>query len=193
VNSPTGDYHYGLYARENNAPFIHALPLDDEPFAWCVDLPVGADTGAAWSLARTPDGRVYAVNTAGLVAEVRPGEPPAVARTLKLQSPQSWIWKDAEAKEIPGTSAAVVPGDGRTLYAAGPEGIYAVDLQRFAVIRSWPLSLPVVSLVAAPDGTRIFALTESLKMYEIDLASGQVGAGVYLHPLSPAASLALLR
>jgi hypothetical protein len=199
VDSPAGDHHYGLYLRSDATPFVHALPLNrDEPFAWCVDLPVPASLPSAtdWSLTQSAGGRLYAASgVLGMVVEIMPGDPPSVGRTLRLPAASSrgpWPWTDAFAKEAGGSPGAVVSADQRTLYFPGRQGIAGVDITHMLAIRSWFPDTSFGGVVATRDGKRLLALGDGLRLYEIDLSTGAGSTGTYLHPPSPLGGLALL-
>src|SRR2546423_6280654 len=72
IADPNSNQVFTVYLRDSG-PFIHALPLISQPFAWCVDLPSkGAndmEQQFRWSLAiGRQGGSVYVVNTSlGLV------------------------------------------------------------------------------------------------------------------------------
>ena len=75
VASRGGDWLYSLYLDAAHGPFIHALPINDPQFAFCIDLPTNSkdDTAkqARWSLLLGSESRtLLAVNgVLGLVVE----------------------------------------------------------------------------------------------------------------------------
>src|SRR5204862_6076487 len=128
---PNGNQVFTVYVRDGG-PFIHALPLLNQPFAWCVDLPskTGSDMGQQfqWSLAiGRQGGAVYVVNTSlGMVAEMTTGNPPTIARTKSVAlnpggNQLAALVTDVEAKGHRICGAALA-ADCRTLFAVVETG-----------------------------------------------------------------------
>src|SRR5439155_25816182 len=192
VNAPNGSVHYGLYVRPSQAPFIHALPLvPGAEFAWCVDLP-GPNylpPTMDWWLNRSSAGTIYASSgTLGVVTEVHPGDPPLIGQTLKLEraaATRSWLWTDAEAKEVAMVQGAVLSADQKRLFVADSSSIRAVDVARMKQTGTWTFGTPLLSLATTADGNRVFALGYGGRLLEIDPAGGRLLATVQLDSTEP--------
>jgi hypothetical protein len=186
VEEPGGRFHYGLYVRPDQPPFVHALPTEGQLFAYCVFLPWPGYNAPTpdWSLARTADGRfLYA--TSGVlqrVVEISSEEPPKVTRTLAVPRGVGWrnpFVTDALAKADAPAPGAVLSRDQRQLFFPDIDGIDVVDLKAFQVTKRYASGQFVQSLVAAPDGS-LFALTIEGTLLRIDAASGRQVARVQL-------------
>ncbi len=178
---------FSLYAFGPTGPFIHALSLDrTTPLAWCVDLPSTANGGGEldllWTLLRSQDGQhLYAVNAGeGVAAEISlAGEsPPVVSRIGKFAvqrtSSSSFLGLvvNAEAKRFL-VGGAVLSTDGRTVYALGDNGIYAIDTASLKVAHEYLTDVPFDSVVLTADGHTLFASSsQQNKIFRIDLGSG---------------------
>jgi hypothetical protein len=182
VYAQDGSYHFGVYMRQANVAFVHALPLSQDAIAFCIDLPGTAGDDAqqlGWALATGPKHSLYAVNPVlheiveiGLNAVH--GQP-GVVKTGRIPEalaswPQPWI--DAEAKELHGLGAAV-SGDGSTLYALGPGGVLVIDAASLRVRHVWANEITFTNLVLSPDGKTIFATTHDMDLVAIDAGSGR--------------------
>ena len=115
----------------------------------------------------------------GLVAEVLPGDPPRVARTLKLPQHEAGLLPsllvDAEAKEEAASGhTAALSSDGQTLFLAGRLEVDAVDLRRMARRGSWLQGVDVASVAATPDGRYLMAISWSRELYVIRTADGSI-------------------
>jgi len=178
---------FSLYAFGPTGPFIHALSLDGATrLAWCVDLPNAANGAGEldllWTLLRSQDGQhLYAVNAGeGVAAEISLAResPPVVRRTAKFAvqraSSSSFLGLvvNAEAKRFL-IGGAVLSTDGRTLYALGDNGIYAIDTGSLKVGHEYLTDVPFDSLVQTTDGHTLFASSsQQNKIFRIDLGSG---------------------
>jgi WD40 repeat protein len=184
--SQDGAHLYSIYARQVDAPFIHALDLSGTPFAFCIDL-TGAgyqsnENALQWSLAMSGDGfHLFAVNAAmGVVSEVNIGADasPDVSRTVRINSGGTTAGnfvQDVQAKEF-GANATVISPDGKTLVAAATSGIVWIDTQGLQVRASALTSWMVWSLALTPDGKVLYALSDSGKIAEVSMDSRRVGA-----------------
>ena len=187
VASPDGHWLFSMYVRENESPFVHALSLDG-PYAFCLDLPgPGYAQGEAsmhWSLAMSRDGwRLYAANGAtGVLAEINTAtNGPAVIRTARI---------GAEKSAKAGSNGAVISPDGRTLVIAGGTGIEWVDTSSLTAQMQALNDWHIWSLGLSPDGNTLYAISESGRIAEVSMASGDVA-----HTFDPAEGqpMALMR
>jgi WD40 repeat protein len=188
VASPDGSWLYSIYVREKQGPFIHALTLD-APIAFCIDLPgagYGSDGGGDafhWSLALSPDGtRLYAANAAtGTVTAINTTtnfSPPTVNRTVHIDMSgptSSALVQNVQAKEI-GANGAVLSPDGHTLVTIGVKGINWIDTTTLKLRSRALADWTVWSLALSPDGTRLYALSDSGKIAELSMAGPSLSA-----------------
>src|SRR5437763_1024626 len=136
VDPADGRFHYGLYVRPNQPPFVHALPIyDDLGYAFCVFLPWPGYIAPSpdWSLTRSPDGRfLYA--TSGIlrrVAQIDTGDFPRLVRSLNVPHPSGLrnpFVVQAQAKAEAVAPGAVMSSGGSRLYFPDVDGLDAVDL-----------------------------------------------------------------
>ena len=193
--SQDGGFLYSIYARQVDAPFIHALNLSGTPFALCIDL-TGAgyqsnENALHWSLAMSDDGaRLYAVNaTMGVVSEVNIGTDasPDVSRTVRIKSGGTTAGifaQNVQAKEF-GANATVISRDGKTLVTAASSGIVWIDTQGLQVRARALTNWIVWSLALSPDGKVLYALSDSGKIAEVSIDKTQVGATFDPHAGNP--------
>jgi len=117
--TPEGRWQLSLYTGAPKGAFIHALPLFDQPWAICIDLPGGTTAEAGWSIAMSPAGEAaYAANgQTGVVVSIPIGDSPT-GRGAGAFQPGTW-----------GTAPAAsdVSRDSRTLFVAGRTGLVAID------------------------------------------------------------------
>ncbi|TMD24789.1 MAG: hypothetical protein E6I99_01335 [Chloroflexi bacterium] len=184
IADPTGNQVFTVYVRDSG-PFIHALPLLNQPFAWCVDLPSKAtkdlETQFRWSLAiGQQGGAVYAVNSElGMVAEMTRGNPPAIARTKPVALNRdgnllAGLVTDAEAKG-PRIGGAALSADGRTLFAIAQSGVLAIDTATLQVRVRILDGESVDSLRLSADGKWLYAAgAADSKLWQLDPATGTV-------------------
>lgn len=181
VPSSDGTRLYSVYARENGGAFIHALPLDGQPFAFCIDL---AGSGYAksldemqWALALTPDGlRLYAANEAmGIVNEISTTSL-SVTRTAHIGTAGatgSLFFQDVQAKET-GGNAAVLSLDGSTLVIGGSSGLVWVDTGKLQAknraLKDWRIH----GLGLSPDGETLYAVNDMGMIAQVAMSSGSV-------------------
>ena len=184
VADPNGNQVFTVYLRDSG-PFIHALPLINQPLAWCVDLPskTGSDMGQQfhWSLAiGRQGGPVYVVNTSlGMVAEMTTGNPPTIARTKSVAlnpggNPLAGLVTDAEAKG-PRIGGAALSADGRTLFAVGQTGLVAIDTATLRVRLRILSGETVDSIRLSADDKWLYAAgAENSNLWQLDPATGAV-------------------
>jgi hypothetical protein len=181
IPSPDGHWLYSLYVRHDKSPFIHALNLDGNLIAFCVDLPgsgYGSDSNALnWSLAMNSNAtHLYAANGAsGIVADIGldagsgwPSQP----RAARLDNGQTVGFlgvQSVEAKEIGGSAAAVSP-DGNTLVVGGKTGLVWVDTTSLKAKDHQLSDWNVWSLAMSPDGTAVYAVRDDGMIAEISMS-----------------------
>lgn len=180
VASPDGQWLYSVYARPHQGAFIHALNLT-QPFAFCLELPGGGYVSSPdemqWSLALSADGtHLFAANGAmGIVAELNtgPNGGPSVTRSVRVDgstASSDSLVQNVEAKEF-GTGGVVLSADGKTLVMTGKTGLVWVDTatlhSRSHQLAGWN----VASLGLSPDGSFVYALSDSSMVAELSFAN----------------------
>lgn len=167
-----GGWLFSMYVRESENPFVHVLSLDG-PFAFCLDLPgKGFGSSAAekhWSIAMDrPGDVVYAFNgSTGVVVQIDNSQQfnPQVRRTAQLAS--------GSFGNV-GSNSAVVSPDGRWLIAAASSGVVWVDTRTLtAHVRALP-DWHVWSLALSPAAGELYAVSDTGRIADLDLASGRV-------------------
>jgi len=180
IPSPDGHWLYSLYVRQDKSPFIHALNLDGNLIAFCVDLPGSGYSSNSdafqWSLAMSADAtHLYAANGAsGTVADISLASGwPSTPRAARLDTSQTggiFGVRDVEAKEL-GGNAAVVSPDGKTLVIGGSTGLFWVDTTSLKAkdhqLSDWRVS----SLAMSPDGATVYAVSDGGMIAEISMSS----------------------
>jgi DNA-binding beta-propeller fold protein YncE len=184
VADPTGKNVYTVYIREAG-PFIHALPLSGQPFAWCIDLPSKAPNDMEkqfhWAVAVSPDGgSVYAANASlGTVAVMATGQPPKIVRTATValnnaNSPLAGLITSADAKG-PRIGGVALAADGRTLYSLADHGLVAIDTTTLKVRTRYLESFQPETMRLSSDGKWLYvAQSGNSKLWQIDPTTGAV-------------------
>jgi DNA-binding beta-propeller fold protein YncE len=181
--SPDGNWLYSVYARQNGGAFVHALNLS-QPFAFCLDLPdSGSPTDAFhWSLALSADGKhLYAANGAmGSVMQIDnlDGYNPSIVRTRQIGTPGATanaLMQNVEAKEL-GADGAVLSHDGATLVITGLKGLIWIDTASLRARSRQLTNWTVWSLLGSPDGSRVYAVSDSGVIAELSMADGRTSA-----------------
>jgi WD40 repeat protein len=172
IATPGGGWLFSMYVRESDNPFIHVLSLDG-PFAFCLDLPgsgyASSNAERHWSIAmdRTGDS-LYAINAAtGVVAQIDNSQQfnPQIRRTANIAG-----GRPADV----GSNAAVLSPDGRWLIAAGSSGVVWIDTTTLAVRMQALTSWHSWSLGLSPDGSEVYAVSESGQVAGLETATGRV-------------------
>ena len=183
VFSPDGQWLYSVYARQGSGAFVHALNLT-MPFAFCLDLPNSGSPadGFHWSLALTADGKhLYAANGAmGSVTQIDnlDGYNPSIVRTKQVGVPGATanaLVQNVEAKEL-SANGAVLSHDGATLVTTGTTGLIWIDTATLSARSSQLTKWTVWSLLASPDGSRVYALNDAGAIAELSMSDGRMGA-----------------
>ena len=137
------------------------LPLPD------ITAAPGGESFVMWSLLGKPDGsRLYAVNAAlGVIDEIDPTSFTLVrsarigsssADRIPLRALIDALHPVAYAKRGIGTGAVFAP-DGRTLFAVGQTGLWAIDTDSL-IARALTRTGEYDSIALSPDGERLYAL-----------------------------------
>jgi hypothetical protein len=186
VASKAGDWLYSLYLDAAHGPFIHALPIDNPQFAFCIDLPADSKDDSAkqsrWSLLLGNDSRtLLAVNGAlGLVVEynVLDGVP-QVLRSKSLFDTPDAAGALAAGPDAAASSVAALAPDGKTLYALGQRGLLAINTQALTLrgrfLPDWALD----GIAISPDSARLYAASAAQgKLVRLDPSAGTIAAEV---------------
>jgi hypothetical protein len=171
--TPDGTTLLTLYLdTTRGVAFIHDLDMVDK-YPVCIDLPsAGGNLEAlrTYSLALSPDGKeVYAVNVAiGLVAEVSL-DVHAVAQTFGLGAYAPSTGGADQTGE--GANPTVVSKDGKRLFFADKNEIWAFDTAAGNVSDSYQLATDLYGLGVNDAGTRLYAVTgaESARVFTIPI------------------------
>jgi hypothetical protein len=181
--SPDGALAYTLYVNTaTNIAFIHMLPLASEGsgpfFARCVDRPTGGSANLLgfYTLALSTDGTsLYVVNAAlgrASAVTVHPDNPYGdkidIDATFTPALPGT-----AVATAQPRTPAATLARDQRTLYVAGPAGIWAFNAGDMKLERVYLADQSFTGLAASADGQTLYAVSPTSGITLLDLASGE--------------------
>jgi len=181
IPSPDGQWLYSLYVRHDKSPFIHALNLDGNLVAFCLDLPGSGYASSSdafhWSLAMSPGAsHLYAANSAsGTVADIALDTGsgwPSTPRAARLDTSQTggiFGVRNVEAKELGGNAAAVSP-DGKTLVIGGTSGLFWVDTTSLKAKDHQLSDWNVWSLATSPDGATVYAVRDSGMIAEISMS-----------------------
>lgn len=181
--APDGSMSYTLYTnRQENKAFIHILPLDDQPngyFARCLDLPVGSssDLLAYYTLALSPDGStLYAINTAlGTLTRMTV----QADYVFDIQAGTTQHFRPASVS-TPGAplpyNGAVVSSDGKTLYVAGVDGLWAFGLVDLQVVGHYLSGQSFSSVALSADGRMLYATNPAQGIVLFNLTTGQASA-----------------
>jgi hypothetical protein len=186
VASEQGDWLYSLYLDPSHGPFIHALPIDDPQFAFCIDLPTNSKADPAkqsrWSLLLgAGTSTLLAVNGAlGIVIEydLSNGVPNMLRTKSLFDAPGAASTVEARPASGLSSVAALAP-DGKTLYALGQRGLLAIDRRTLTLrglfLADWALD----GIAISPDSARLYAASLAQgKIVRLDPASGTIAAEV---------------
>jgi hypothetical protein len=186
VASKQGDWLYSLYLDASHGPFIHALPINDPQFAFCIDLPTDSKSDSAkqsrWSLLMAADTHtLFAMNGAlGLVVEynVLDGVPQMLRTKSLFDTPDASSPLTVRSASATSSVAALAP-DGRTLYALGQRGLLVIDMQALTLRGHYLPDWTLDGLAISPDSARLYAVSVAQgKIVQLDAAAGTIAAEV---------------
>jgi hypothetical protein len=186
VASKQGDWLYSLYVDASHGPFIHALPINDPQFAFCIDLPTSSKDDLAkqsrWSLLMSANMRtLFAVNGAlGLVVEysVIDGVPQLLRTKSLFDTPDAASALTARSDSAASSIAALAP-DGKTLYALGQRGLLVIDMQALTLRGRYLPDWALDGIVISPDSARLYAASAAQgKLVRLDPAAGTIATQV---------------
>jgi DNA-binding beta-propeller fold protein YncE len=179
--SPRGDWLFTLYVQPGRqGAFIHALGVAHHA-VHCIMLPNQGPATAAdlahFTLAVSPDGNaLYAVNPVlGRLVVVSGGLPYGARKGLGLHRRAG-----SPARMLAPT---VLSRDGRTMFVATDQGLWAVDMVARRVRANYLPGRRISSVALSRDGQRLYALQAGReRVTALDVASGRLLGNV---PVSP--------
>jgi DNA-binding beta-propeller fold protein YncE len=145
----------------------------------CEDRREGGALARYYTLALSADGQtLYAANAAsGIVASVSLGSSEVVG--LDFRQIMAWDTGKLDQATLDATktlrpSAALSP-DQKTLYVAGPRGVWALDAQNLKAQRQYQSSAALSGVMASADGETLYAVEPGAQgIALIDLGSGEI-------------------
>jgi hypothetical protein len=192
---PGGKLAYTLYVDPaNNHAFIHVLPLldagssdiNDPILARCLDLQTRGDGALAryYTLALSADGRtLYAANVAlGIASSVslaHANEGTGGVVGLDITQTQGWDAGKLDQATLDATKTlrpgAALSPDQKTLYVAGPRGVWALDARSLNAQRQYQPGAALGGIMASADGKTLYAVEPGAQgIALVDLGSGQL-------------------
>jgi DNA-binding beta-propeller fold protein YncE len=171
--SPRGDWLFTLYVQPGRqGAFIHALGVVLHA-VHCIMLPDQGPAAAAdlahYTLAVAPDGStLYAVNPVlGRMVVVRGGLPYGARTGITLArragSPAHML------------TPAALSHDGRTMFVATDQGVWAVDTRALRVRATYLPGHRISSVALSRDGRRLYALQpDQDQVTALDVAGGRL-------------------
>jgi hypothetical protein len=190
-----GRVDYTLYVDPAaNVAFVHALPLgsgpNDPPFASCIFLPAGAsgDLLRYYTLALSPDeSTLYAANAAlGVVSRISLAGPDVFADRIAATGrfDPGTVSTASASGSNPFYEGAALSADGRSLYVAGPHGIWSVRTDDLTARGPYLSQQTLTGLALSAHGEILYAADPEHGLTLLSLASGQAR----LLPAGPARS-----
>lgn len=172
-----GQTAYTLYTnKERNKAFVHILPLTGEPFARCLDLPVGTNPALlrSYSLVLSPDEKtLYAINSAlGSITSINVSADQVFADTIIATSQfasAATTGKNASALY----NGAVFSADQRMIYAVSTRGILALNVANLKLQHTYAVGQSFTSIALSTDGKTLYAVSPESGMTQLNILSGQ--------------------
>jgi DNA-binding beta-propeller fold protein YncE len=189
---PGGKRAYTLYVDPaNNHAFIHVLPLFDAEssdingplFARCLDLQTRENGALAryYTLALSADGKtLYAANVAlGIAASISLEHADEDVLGLDITQTSGWDAGKLDQTTLDATKTlrpgATLSPDQKTLYVAGPRGVWTLDAQSLKARRQYQSGAALGGVMASADGKTLYAVEPGAQgIALIDVGSGQI-------------------
>lgn len=165
VATPDGSWLLTLFTNtEERKAFVHALNLRAR-YALCLDLPGEGDLGSlrGYGLALTPRGDALFAPNPALGVVVR----------LDLVEPGRMDTASFTGANGRGSTASAVSRDGRTVYFARGDSLWAYDAALSLVRGPYRLGVDGPRLAFGPDGRRLYALAADGRLVVFDAATGK--------------------
>jgi hypothetical protein len=185
---PNGKRAYTLYVDPaNNHAFIHVLPLFNASdvngpiFARCLDLQTRENGALAryYTLALSADGKtLYAANAAlGVASSISLTDEDVLA--LDITQTVGWDAGKLDQAILDATKSlrpgAALSADQKTLYVAGPRGVWTLDAKSLMTQRQYQSGAALSGVMASADGKTLYAVEPGAQgIALIDLGSGQI-------------------
>lgn len=158
-------WHFGLYTTATRGPVIHALNMASRWASCLLDLTTVTTHRSAWAIVPSAKGdRVFAVNAAnGAFASVDASSLQMARRTFAVRA-----GRDGDLR-----GSAVASADGTRLYAAGGNGVLAIDAHTLSMKGQYLVDREFASVMVSPDGTRLYVLDRDGAISRIEPGTGR--------------------
>jgi hypothetical protein len=163
-------------------PFVHALSTV-EAWAVCIDLPTrgfeDVDAGDDWGIVSLGKGKSdLAVNASlGLAVEIHPTDL-SIKRTVDFEPSAAAAFRLAKfghGELGPAGRRVIAAPDGASVYAAGEGGVVRIGATDLDVEMRYLTGTAIDGLTITPDGTTLFALTQTGgRIARLDAATGEL-------------------
>jgi murein DD-endopeptidase MepM/ murein hydrolase activator NlpD len=163
-------------------PFVHALS-SVEAWAVCIDLPTrgfdDVDAADDWGIVSLGNGRSdLAINASlGIAVEIHPTDL-SIKRTVDFEASAAapfQLAKFGHADLGPAGRRVIAAPDGSSVYAAGDGGVVKIGARDLDVEMRYLTGTAIDGLAVTPDGTALFALTQTGgRIVRLDAATGEL-------------------
>ena len=163
-------------------PFVHALS-SVEAWAVCIDLPTrgfeDVDAGDDWGIVSLGKGKSdLAINASlGIAVEIHPTDL-SIKRTVDFEPSAAAAFtlaKFGHADLGPAGRRVVAAPDGSSVYAAGEGGVVRIGVSDLGVEMRYLTGTAIDGLAVTPDGTTLFALTQTGgQIARLDATTGEL-------------------
>ena len=163
-------------------PFVHALS-SVEAWAVCIDLPTrgfeDVDAGDDWGIVSLGKGKSdLAINASlGIAVEIHPTDL-TIKRTVDFEPSAAAAFtlaKFGHADLGPAGRRVVAAPDGSSVYAAGEGGVVRIGVSDLGVEMRYLTGTAIDGLAVTPDGTTLFALTQTGgQIARLDATTGEL-------------------
>ena len=181
-----GSFAYTLYVdTARNIAFVHMLPLIQgnnlaypPNIARCLDLPVGKSAKLLryYTLALSKDGStLYAANGAlGIIAKMEITNTVFDSHvSLVRHFDAGQVSNSDNGNAQPLYNGAVLSSDNKTLYFAGPQGVWSLSTNDVQLERSYLTQQAFTGIALSGDGRMLYAVHPQSGITLINVASGQ--------------------
>ena len=163
-------------------PFVHALS-SVEAWAVCIDLPTrgfeDVDAADDWGIVSLGKGRSdLAINASlGIAVEIHPTDL-SIKRTVDFEPSAEAAFRLAKfghGELGPAGRRVIAAPDGSSVYAAGEGGVVRIGAAELDVEMRYLTGTAIDGLTITPDGTTLFALTQTGgQIARLDAATGEL-------------------
>ncbi|MBO0793544.1 MAG: hypothetical protein J2P36_21700, partial [Ktedonobacteraceae bacterium] len=158
-----GQIAFTLYTnKESNKAFVHILPLNGDPFARCIDLPVGPTTNLLryYTIVLSPDERtLYAINSAmSNIISIDVNHPGGEVFNDQIITNSHFAPTAMIDKNAPDLyNGAVFSADQKVIYAIGTRGILALSVSNLKIQQIYADDQSFTSIALSTDGKTLYA------------------------------------